>query len=620
MRCPLALAVALPLLGWHAEASAAGNNVAARIQQVERLLEREQMDQARQQTESLYRELPDVAPVQLLAGRLKFYQGDFQGALALLERALAAYGPAQEVEPELLRMARGAAELAVQSRAFESQHFVLRTPAGKDELLAPYALDALERSYRELGAIFDHRPARRVVVDVLPSPRALAQISPLTEQAIETSGTIALSKYGRLMITSPKALYLGYPWLDTLAHEYIHLLIAEASHNTVPVWLQEGLAKYYESRWRGEHSDPLEPGAEALLAKAVKRNKLITFAQMHPSLALLPSQRDAALAFAEVYTAVEFIQARFGDAAIPALLKRMRDGEREDVAMAGALGIPYERFVADWKRYLGERRYRLVPGAEPRQLVFKKKGERDDVEVALGSLKLDRATGNRVRLGGILRAAGRPKAAAIEYERAVQTAGAALPHLLNRLAATYLEAGEVESARATLEGALAPEPDNPQTQILLGRVALAQKRIDDARRAYELANRVHPFHPEIHAALLAVAREQRDEAAIERERRALRLLFQPEADELTGKSPLAAPGDAAAGSLTLETTPFVRVLVDDQDLGLWTPLIELPLKPGPHTLRLQNGALGIDEEIPIAVEAGKPLKISRQLRPGSGAK
>jgi len=614
MKWPRLQLCVLLLLGASGVARAA-DNVADRIGQVERLLEREQIDQARQQTELLYREFPDVAPVQLLAGRLKFYQGDFQGALTLLERAVAAYGSSQPVEPELLTMARGAAELAAQSRAFESQHFVLRTPAGKDELLAPYALDALEHGQQVLGALFDYRPSRKVVVDVLPDAQALAQVSPLSGAAIKATGTIALSKYGRLMITSPKALFFGYPWLDTLAHEYIHLLIAEASHNSVPVWLQEGLAKYYEARWRSDQSDPLEPGVEQLLASAVKRNKLITFAQMHPSMALLPTQRDAALAFGEVYSAIEFIQARFGANAIPALLKRLRDGEREDVALAGALGIPADRFVADWRRYLTERRYQLVPGAEPRQLVFKQKGERDDGEMTALSAPLDRATSNRVRLGGILRSAGRPKAAAVEYERAMRTAGALAPHLATRLAATYLEAGDVESARATLESALAPTPDDPQLQILLGRVALAQKRLDDARRAYELANRVHPFHPEVHAALLAIAREQQDAVASAREEHALRLLLRPDAEELTGKSPLAAADDASAGLLTLETTPFARVLIDDQEFGLWTPLVELPLKPGSHKLQLRNGALAIDEELPITIEAGKPLKLNRQLKP-----
>ena len=45
------------------------------------------------------------------------------------------------------------------------------------------------------------------------------------------------------------------------------------------------------------------------LAQAVLKDKLITFERMHPSIALLPSQEDAALAFAQVST---FVQAFYG--------------------------------------------------------------------------------------------------------------------------------------------------------------------------------------------------------------------------------------------------------------------------------------------------------------------
>ena len=50
------------------------------------------------------------------------------------------------------------------------------------------------------------------------------------------------------MVTSPKAVVRGYDWLDTLAHEYVHFVVGNASKNTVPIWMHEGLAKYLESR------------------------------------------------------------------------------------------------------------------------------------------------------------------------------------------------------------------------------------------------------------------------------------------------------------------------------------------------------------------------------------
>jgi hypothetical protein len=97
---------------------------------------------------------------------------------------------------------------------FESEHFIVRTPAGKDELLGPIALWALEKAWASLTQAFDYRPRHKIVVDVLHDARGLAQVSTLTVKEIETSGTIALCKFNRLMITSPKALARGYSWLD----------------------------------------------------------------------------------------------------------------------------------------------------------------------------------------------------------------------------------------------------------------------------------------------------------------------------------------------------------------------------------------------------------------------
>ena len=68
--------------------------------------------------------------------------------------------------------------------------------------------------------------------------RAASRATSLTIRQIETSGTIAVCKYHRLMIISPLAAASGYSWADTLAHEFIHLVI-QKSRNTVPIWLHE---------------------------------------------------------------------------------------------------------------------------------------------------------------------------------------------------------------------------------------------------------------------------------------------------------------------------------------------------------------------------------------------
>src|SRR5437899_10205233 len=131
------------------------------------------------------------------------------------------------------------------------------------------------------------------------------------------------------MIVSPRALVSGYPWLDTLTHEYTHFIVSRVSHNTVPIWLHEGLAKFEERRWREKAGGALTPTMEHLLATGLARKHLITFEQMHPSMAKLPSQEDTALAFAEVYTVIEYLVAQIGWDGVRRVLAEMKGGKTD---------------------------------------------------------------------------------------------------------------------------------------------------------------------------------------------------------------------------------------------------------------------------------------------------
>src|SRR5205807_9810296 len=193
-----------------------------------------------------------------------------------------------------------------------SAHFVLRTRPGKDALLVPYALEGLEKAYTALSKDLGVSPPAKIRVEVYESAQALSRVSPLTVAEIKASGTIALCKYNRLMITSPRALLRGYAWLDTLSHEFTHYLVTKKGRNSVPIWLQEGLAKFLETRWRGAPGLAVDESSTVLLTRAAREKRLIPFAAMHPSIAKLPTQEMAALASAEVRPGIRLLSRRGG--------------------------------------------------------------------------------------------------------------------------------------------------------------------------------------------------------------------------------------------------------------------------------------------------------------------
>ncbi len=456
-------------------------------------------------------------------GRILFFEGRYAEAVALLKESPSSYG-------------KLAAATVAELDGYEEQssaHFVIRTHKGKDALLVPYALDTLEKAYQAIGADLGYFPEERVRVEILRDPSALARMSPLTVEEIRTSGTIALCKFNKLMVVSPRALLTGYAWQDTLAHEYTHYVITRRSDNSVPIWLHEGIAKYEESRWRGAAGQALSPASSALLKRRMKAGNLIPFERMHPSIALLPSQEDAALAFAEVFTAIEYLVHRPGAQPLGNLLEKLRTNMPEEDAVGEVAGEPFARFQADWKNYL---KTRPMP-SEVLPLVSEKKRfrepepkgttkkEPEHKDTDYGDLAEIDATANRfAHLGQLMRTRQRSRAAVIEFSRAESRVGARSPTLSNQFALSLLQTGDGSRATEVLRASLKPYPEIAQTHLHLGQILLQQGKFAEARDELLAANAVDPFDPQIHAALGRAEKELGNEAGYQREVKALALL------------------------------------------------------------------------------------------------
>ncbi len=394
---------------------------------------------------------------------------------------------------------------------------------GRDRVLLPYALEALDIAYDELGKELGVYPPTPIRVEVYPATATLAKVSSLTDDEIRTSGTIALCKYNRLMITSPKALMRGYGWVDTLVHEYVHYAINIKADDRVPIWMHEGMAKYLERRWRGPNAQRLPPSSEHLLAKRVDSGKLITFEQMHPSMAKLPSQEDAAVAFAEVYTVMEYLRDTHGEGAFARVLEHINEGDEAPEAFARVLDTTFPEFERTWKRYLKTR-----PRVDfPDEDLFGDKLRFDDEgDAAVSDLKQipKPAARDHVHLGEMLMARGRHQAAVVQFEKAIALMGDRHPIVQTRFAQSLLEVGKPERAYEALSKVSEIYPSYVVTWHEMGRAALAMGRHEEAHAALLEAIRINPFDPAIHEDLARALEAMGDEEGAKKERELAKLV------------------------------------------------------------------------------------------------
>lgn len=491
---------------------------------------------------------PDGPATAWLRGRVLFEQGKYEEALAAYDdaqtRAQSGSATSSHVKAAVAAevsnalahdraLAKSTAAEVKGDKVHESAHFILRTTPGKDLLLVPYALAGLERAWAALSADLGYEPKEKIRVEVYESAQALARVSPLTVAEIKASGTIALCKYNRLMITSPRALLRGYPWLDTLSHELVHFLVTKKGRGTVPIWLQEGLAKFLETRWRGPPGLAVDPFSTALLHKAAKTNSLIPFKRMHPSIAKLPTQEAAALAFAEVEAAIKLLYDRGGQQALTELVAAMAHGFDDQAAVAQAYGKSFANFEADWAKDVarpraGQAAAGAVRTGKQKKLVFREdaKGRPAPADPHAGESAepgaiADGEAKKAYRLGDILFARRRWGAAALEYNRARARVKDTVPALSRRYALACLQTNKPDEALTALLGATQVDPQDEAAQALLARVRVVRGEFDKARDAVEAGLAVDPFDPDLHASYVQIAEGLKDEKLLGRERAAL---------------------------------------------------------------------------------------------------
>jgi uncharacterized protein HemY len=195
--------------------------------------------------------------------------------------------------------------------------------------------------------------------------------------------------------------------------------------------------------------------------------------------------------------------------------------------VAIALGVPFERFLEDWRRHMAGRPLPRGGDHELRKLRFRDDPKHGGAWAEWAEIPDEKARGF-ARLGEIMRARGRWTAARAEYGKAFDRVGARIPILSDQYALAALMSGAEDLAEKVLVDAITWNPDYPALHVHLARLLV--KRQDWARAREHLlhANRHDPFDPEIHAGLARALAALGDPGGASREERFARILT-PEA-------------------------------------------------------------------------------------------
>src|SRR5439155_4149926 len=218
-----------------------------------------------------------------------------------------------------------------------------------DRALTPLVMEtvvkAREALTRDLGVSWP-KPTRIIIVRDLLS---LSAMTGLPYKSAQTTGTVAVAKWGRVTLLSPRASHHGYGWRDTIAHELTHLAVTRATQDRAPLWLQEGVAKREEVRWREPGPFDDRPTPDAVVLRGIELKLDLALDKLGPSIAMLPSADAAMVAFAEVTSFVRYYASTASPDALPRILLALRNRKSPDAALAEVTGADLKGWDARWR-------------------------------------------------------------------------------------------------------------------------------------------------------------------------------------------------------------------------------------------------------------------------------
>jgi tetratricopeptide (TPR) repeat protein len=463
--------------------------------QGELLLDRWQAEAARQWARQQLADDPQHPKWNFLLGQALFYLGRYPEALEAFDRAIEVLPhPRFQAYREFVAETM---ESVASLHPMETEHFRIYLDPERDAALVPYVGEVLERSYQRLGEIFTLWPTAKIRVEIFPTPATFYPASSLSARDIEVSGAIGICKFNKIMLLSPRNLARGYRWTDALSHEYIHYLLVQLSANHAPIWLHEGIAKYFEDAWRLPQSSWLSRRNESLLAHALKHNSFVEFQNMEPSLVKLETTYQVQLAYAEAASAVDFIVHRLRTEGLVRILRDLQHAQEygATAAIARGMGLEFVQFQEQWRQFLMSKNLQEHEGVHLPRFELKEDDHlpADDLRKEIQS----NAARMHARLGDRLRQRGRIRAAAAEYRRALDK-DLYSPYLLNKLAAALMAQSHWQQAREYLQQAQELAPDYVTTYTNLGRLHLALQDYEQACQALWEAVQINPFDPAIH--------------------------------------------------------------------------------------------------------------------------
>lgn len=355
----------------------------------------------------------------------------------------------------------------------ESDHFIIRFDPAKDDVLASCARDYLEREvYPEIVATLGFEPAGKSLIEFFCNARQSSGHAWFSARMIGLPfiGTVGACAGRVVAVASPTDMPQKFNWARVLRHEFVHVVNLQQTDFAIPHWYTEALAVRLEGSRRPDEWIQV-------LAERGRAGQLLDLQTIDRAF-IRPRDHDQwTLAYCQAELYAEFIDQRFGQQALSAMLEAYAGRLSTEQAIARCFGLDLPQFEKQYREFLEPLIEAGAAGPAAERLSFAEllRAVEDDPRDADRWAELAEVY---LRRGDPLQAR-RCATAASEIQPAHQLAA----YVLARL---YLTVGDAPQALRTLESAVREDAPHENALALLAGLHVQAGESEEAERLCRL--------------------------------------------------------------------------------------------------------------------------------------
>jgi len=260
--------------------------------------------------------LPNHVPSLILLGQVYYQTQDLANAEKIWNKAFV-LDPKNKDLKDMLKRLQSEKKVETSLKKLDAYNFDIRFDKEAIDSEVYDVKSFLQDAYRDIGRDFNYYPNQKMPV-ILYAQEDFQKLR-------QTPEWVAGIYDGKIRLPIRKNGMTDTEFKRLIWHEYTHSVVFDLTEGKCPVWFNEGLAKYEESKIEKPNLDPL--------LKMLKNKSYIPLRNLDSYFSMQTKPELLNLAYLEAYTFIDFILDRWNFHVIKNILLKIKNGKSIDKAM-----------------------------------------------------------------------------------------------------------------------------------------------------------------------------------------------------------------------------------------------------------------------------------------------